>query len=113
MASIAVVMPAYRVARQIVPLIALIPPAVTRIIVVDDASPEHSGALVGQQGSDPRVADPARTHSGRGPRLHVHQVVAKITRSRRWRVSLNGRRVMAAAVKLREVAYPSLYAEAP
>jgi len=27
-------------------------------------------------------------------------------------VSLNGRRVMAAAVKLREVAHPSLYAEA-
>ena len=45
-------------------------------------------------------------------RLHVHQLVAKIPRSRRWRVSLNGRRVMAAAVKLREVAYPSLYAEA-
>ena len=36
----------------------------------------------------------------------------EIPRSRRWRVSRNGRRVMAAAVKLREVAYPSLYAEA-
>ena len=45
-------------------------------------------------------------------RLHVHQLIAKIPRSPRWRVSLNGRRVMAAAVKLREVAYPSLYAEA-
>ena len=45
-------------------------------------------------------------------RLHVHHLIAKIPRSRRWRVSLNGRRVMAAAVKLREVAYPSLYAEA-
>ena len=45
-------------------------------------------------------------------RLHVHQLIAKIPRSRRWRVSLNGRRVMAAAVKLREVAYPGLYAEA-
>ena len=30
---------------------------------------------------------------------------------RRWRVSLSGRRVMAAALKLREVAYPSLYAD--
>jgi len=30
----------------------------------------------------------------------------------RWRVSLNGRRVMAAAVKLREVAYPGFYAAA-
>ena len=45
-------------------------------------------------------------------RLHVHQLVAKIPRSRRWRVSRKGRRVMAAAIKLREVAYPSLYAEA-
>jgi len=45
-------------------------------------------------------------------RLHIHQLIAKIPRSRRWRVSLNGRRVMAAAVKLREVAYPSLYADA-
>jgi hypothetical protein len=45
-------------------------------------------------------------------RLHIHQLVAKIPRSRRWRVSLQGRRVMAAAIKLREVAYPSLYAEA-
>ena len=46
------------------------------------------------------------------PRLHVHQLVAKIPRSRRWRISLNGRRVMAAAVRLREIAYPSLYPEA-
>jgi hypothetical protein len=45
-------------------------------------------------------------------RLHIHQLVAKIPRSRRSRGSLNGRRVMAAAVKRREVAYPSLYAEA-
>jgi hypothetical protein len=45
-------------------------------------------------------------------RLHIHQLVAKIPRSRRWRVSLQGRRVMAAAIKLREVSYPSLYAEA-
>jgi len=45
-------------------------------------------------------------------RLHIHQLIAKILRSRRWRVSLNGRRVMAAAVYLREGAYASLYAEA-
>ena len=45
-------------------------------------------------------------------RLHIHQLVAQLPRSRRWRVSLQGRRVMAAAIKLREVAYPSLYAEA-
>ena len=35
----------------------------------------------------------------------------EIPRSGRWRVLLNGRRVMAAAVKLREVAYTSLDAE--
>jgi hypothetical protein len=45
-------------------------------------------------------------------RLHIHQLIAKIPRSRRWRVSRSGRRVMAGAVKLREVAYPSLCAEA-
>jgi hypothetical protein len=45
-------------------------------------------------------------------RLHAHGLIAKIPRSRRWRVSLSGRRVMAAALKLREIAYPSLYAEA-
>jgi hypothetical protein len=63
----------------------------------------------------PLAADPAK-RSGQVTRLlrrlHVHQLVAKIPRARRWRVSLAGRRVMAAAVKLREVAYPSLYAEA-
>ena len=45
-------------------------------------------------------------------RLHAHGLIAKIPHARRWRVSLSGRRVMAAALKLREVAYPSLYAEA-
>jgi hypothetical protein len=65
--------------------------------------------------SFPLAADPAK-HSGQVTRLlrrlHVHQLIAKIPRSRRWRVSLNGRRVMAAAVKLREVAYPGFYAAA-
>ena len=58
----------------------------------------------------------ATKQSGQGTRLlrrlHIHQRIAKIPRSRRWRVSRNGRRVMAAAVKLREVAYPSLDADA-
>jgi len=45
-------------------------------------------------------------------RLHAHRLIAKIPHSRRWRVSLSGRRIMATALKLREVAYPSLYAEA-
>ena len=45
-------------------------------------------------------------------RLHAHGLIAKIPHSRRWRVSLSGRRIMAAALKLREVAYPSLFAVA-
>jgi len=45
-------------------------------------------------------------------RLHAYGLIAKIPHSRRWRVSLSGRRIMATALKLREVAYPSLYAEA-
>ena len=62
------------------------------------------------------LAAEAAQHSGQVTRLlrrlHIHQLIAKIPRSRRWRVSRRGRRVMAAAIKLREVAYPSLYAEA-
>jgi hypothetical protein len=62
----------------------------------------------------PLAVDPAK-HSAQVTRLlrrlHVHQLIAKIPRSRRWRVCLAGRRVMAAAVKLREVAYPAFYAK--
>jgi hypothetical protein len=42
-------------------------------------------------------------------RLHAHGLVAKIPQSRRWRVSLDGRRTMTTAIKLREVAHPSLF----
>ena len=63
----------------------------------------------------PLAAEPAK-QSGQVTRLlrrlHIHQLIAKIPRSRRWRVSRHGRRVMATAIKLREVAYPSLYAKA-
>ncbi len=45
-------------------------------------------------------------------RLHAHGLIAKIPRSHRWRVSLAGRRTMSTAIKLREVAYPSLFATA-
>ena len=45
-------------------------------------------------------------------RLHAHGLIAKIPRSRRWRVSLAGRRTMSTVIKLREVAYPSLFATA-
>ncbi len=42
-------------------------------------------------------------------RLHVHGLVAKIPRSRRWRVTPFGHSVMGAAVKLRQRDFPSLY----
>jgi DNA-binding IclR family transcriptional regulator len=45
-------------------------------------------------------------------RLHAHGLIAKIPHSRRWRVSLAGRRTMTTAIKLREVAYPNLFAAA-
>src|SRR5467141_274854 len=45
-------------------------------------------------------------------RLHAHGMIAKVPRSRRWRVSLGGRRLMATAIKLREVAFPKLFAQA-
>jgi len=45
-------------------------------------------------------------------RLHAHGLIAKIPHSRRWRVSLAGRRTMATAIKLREVSYPGLFAAA-
>jgi len=46
--SIAVVIPAYRVADQIADLIARIPSAVRHIVVVDDASPDHLQQVLGE-----------------------------------------------------------------
>ena len=45
-------------------------------------------------------------------RLHVYGLVAKIPRSRRWRVTAFGHRVMGASVRLRQLHFPALYAEA-
>lgn len=45
-------------------------------------------------------------------RLDVYGLVAKIQRSRRWRVTAFGHRVMNAALKLRHNHFPSFYAEA-
>jgi glycosyltransferase involved in cell wall biosynthesis len=53
---IAVVVPAYRVSRQILGVLAAMGPEVWRIFVVDDACPEGSGRLVQEQCRDPRVA---------------------------------------------------------
>jgi glycosyltransferase involved in cell wall biosynthesis len=52
---VAVVVPCYRVSRQVLGVIARIGPEVDRIFVVDDACPEGSGELVERQCNDPRV----------------------------------------------------------
>jgi dolichol-phosphate mannosyltransferase len=54
-ASLAVVIPCYRVSTHILAVLAKIGPEVCRIYVVDDCCPEQSGALVAAQCSDPRV----------------------------------------------------------
>lgn len=45
-------------------------------------------------------------------RLHVYGLVAKIQRSRRWRVTPFGQRVMSTSVKLRQWQFPDEYARA-
>lgn len=52
---IAVVIPSYRVSRHILDVIASVGPMVSQIIVVDDACPDGSGALVKAQCRDERV----------------------------------------------------------
>jgi dolichol-phosphate mannosyltransferase len=53
--GIAVVIPCYRVAAQILGVIEQIGPEVGWIVVVDDACPESTGELVEEQCRDPRV----------------------------------------------------------
>lgn len=43
-------------------------------------------------------------------RLHLHKIVAKIPRSRKWRVTALGRRLMATALQLRHLNFPQLLA---
>jgi dolichol-phosphate mannosyltransferase len=52
---VAVVIPAYRVRRHVLEVIAGIGPEVAQIYVVDDHCPEGSGELVTQSCTDPRV----------------------------------------------------------
>jgi glycosyltransferase involved in cell wall biosynthesis len=54
-ARVAVVIPCFRVSRQILGVIAGLGPEVERIYVVDDACPERSGQIVREQCSDARV----------------------------------------------------------
>ena len=53
--TIAVVIPCYRVAKQILRVINGIGPEISLIVVVDDACPEGSGRLVQSECKDPRV----------------------------------------------------------
>ncbi len=54
-AMVAVVIPCYRVSRQVLDVIARIGPEVSRIFVIDDACPEQSGDLVQAKCGDARV----------------------------------------------------------
>jgi len=42
-------------------------------------------------------------------RFHTHKLIAKIPRSRRWRVTKSGKQIMAASLRLRDVAFPELF----
>lgn len=46
-------------------------------------------------------------------RFHTHGLIAKIPRTRRWRVTLYGRRVMGAALCLRDHDFPRAYCTIP
>ena len=50
-----VVIPAYRAAATILPVIAAIGPEIEMIIVVDDGCPEGTALVVANRCSDPRV----------------------------------------------------------
>jgi hypothetical protein len=41
-------------------------------------------------------------------RFHAYRLIAKIPRSRKWRTTRFGRRVMATAIQVRELTYPQL-----
>jgi hypothetical protein len=43
-------------------------------------------------------------------RLHLHGLIAKIPRSRKWRTTRFGRRVMATAIQVRQLTFPQLLA---
>ncbi len=52
---VAVVMPCFKVTRHILDVISRVGPECTRIYVVDDCCPDHSGDFVQQNCTDPRV----------------------------------------------------------
>ena len=44
-------------------------------------------------------------------RFRAHGLIAKVPRTRRWRVTTYGRRVMAAALYMRQCDFPRFYAQ--
>jgi hypothetical protein len=42
-------------------------------------------------------------------RFHAHRLIAKIPRSRRWRVTDRGKQIMATSLHLRHIAFPELF----
>ena len=52
---LAVVVPSYRVAKQIIGVLAAMPAEVTQVYVVDDGCPEFTGSIVERQNQDTRV----------------------------------------------------------
>jgi hypothetical protein len=65
--------------------------------------------LVGIDGDKRRSAKVSRILH----RLHLHKLIAKIPRSRKWRTTRFGRRVMATAMQVRQLTFPQLLALAP
>ncbi len=63
-----------------------------------------------------RLRDAPKQHSAQISRLlhrlHVFGLIAKIPRSRRWRVTALGHRVMGASVRLRQLHFPASYEKA-
>jgi len=59
------------------------------------------------------LADNQKKQSARVSRIlsrfHAHKLIAKIPRTRRWRVTDRGRQIMAASLCLRDVAFPELF----
>ena len=58
-------------------------------------------------GHDPRKRSAKVSRTFR--RLHAHGLIAKIPRTRRWRVTRYGRQVMGASLYLREHHFPNAY----
>ena len=66
-----------------------------------------STRLLSSCADDPKKASPKVGRCFR--RLHAHGLIAKIPRTRRWRVTNYGRNVMGTSLYLREHHFPNVY----